>query len=342
MEPAPLADIIYPYTKRMTGIRRYSEILVSALERTGTPVKVHRVRKFELSIGGKPAGGLLSQKLLSWFIRTSCPVVHSLSPDVITKKTNVATIHDLIPFYHRETFMKTRRERIGYRLMFDRLDELVLIVYTEYTRRQLGELGIDMSRVEVCGFGIQDYFKPSTGQSPYPQDGLKHVVTVGDYNPRKRYDILYGAVNSLEGVELYHIGPVNNWIRRYIELKAIADRGGKVHQIGPREDQALVDYISHADLLVHATEDEGAGFTPAEAMACGTKALVNPIPVYKELYGESVSYCELSVEGFAKGIELSLAGSTDRKALLDYSKRFSADAEAARVAAVYRKITGSN
>lgn len=326
----------------MTGIRRYSEILVSALERTGTPVRVHRVRKFELSIGGKPAGGLISQKFLSMFIRTRCRVVHSLSPDVITKKTNIATIHDLIPFYHRETFMKTRRERIGYRLMFDRLDELVLIVYTEYTKSQLAELGIDKSKVEVCGFGIQDYFKPSGGLSPYPQNGLKHVVTVGDYNPRKRYDILYNAVNSLEGVELYHIGPVNNWIRRYNELKVLAEKGGKVHQIGPREGQALVDYISHADLLVHATEDEGAGFTPAEAMACGTKALVNPIPVYKELYGESVSYCQLSVDGFAKGIELSLAGDRDRSALLEYSKRFSADEEARRVAAVYSKVADAS
>ncbi len=325
----------------MTGIRRYSEKLISALERTGTPVRVHRIRKIEFSVGGKPAGGLLSQKLFSLLVRTSCPVIHSLSPDVITGRTNVATIHDLIPFHHRETFMRTRRERAGYQLMFGRLEELVLIVQTEFTKNQLVDYGVDKDRIEVCGVGIQDIFRPSVRPSPYPDNGMKHLITVGDFNPRKRFDIIYEAVNAIEGVDLYHIGPVNNWVRRHAELKNIADRSGRIHLMGALPDDRLVDYLSHADLLVHATLEEGAGFTPAEAMACGTKSLVNPIPVYSELYGDNVFYCDLSAEDFSKGIEAALEKEVDRSHLIEAARKFSPDEEARKVASVYSRVAGA-
>lgn len=322
----------------MTGMRRYSERLISGLQKIGVPVRTHRVRKLEFNIGGKPAGGLLSQRLFASFISTSAPVVHSLSPDVITGKTNVATIHDLIPFYHTDTYMKTRRERAGYSIMFGKIDELYLIVQTEHTRAQLKSLGIDETMVEVCGIGVQELFKPSTRPSPYPEDGKKHLVAVGDFNPRKRFDILYNAVSAMKGVELYHVGPVNNWVQRYTELKRIADARGSVHMLGPLPDDRLVDYLTYADLLVHATEDEGAGYTPAEAMACGTRALVNPIPVFRELYGNDVRYCDLTIEGFAEGIKRALEMRTDRVRMMASASKFSAEEEARRVAAVYRRV----
>lgn len=341
MTDRAVADIVYTYTGKMTGIRRYSEKLITALERTGTHVRPHRIRKIETSIGGKPAGGLISQKFFSLFIRTTSPVIHSLSPDVIMKKTNVATIHDLIPFYHKETFMKTRRERLGYSIMFSRLNELTIIVHTNFIKTQLIEQGIDGNMIEVAGASIQDFFRPSARPSPYPSDGRRHLVTVGDFNPRKRFDVIYRAVNQLDGVDLYHIGPVNSWVQRYRELREIAQRGGKIHLLGALSDSQLVDYISHADLFVYATVEEGAGYPPAEALACGTKVLVNKIPVFLEQFGDDVFYCDLEVDSFTGGIADSLNKEVDRGKLLRAASRFSADAEAARVAAVYAKVGAS-
>lgn len=338
MAVEPVADLIYPFTRRMTGIRRYSEKIIAALERTGTHVNPHRIRKVEFSLRGKPVGGVVSQKFFSIFTRTGCPVVHSLSPDVIMKQTNIATIHDLIPFTQRDMFMKTRRERAGYRLMFGRLGELTLIVQTQVTKSQLRQLGIDESRVEVCGASIQDNFRPSSNPSPYPDDGKKHILTVGDFNPRKRFDVIYRAVNELEGVELYHIGPVNNWVNRYRELRSIADESGKVHMLGTVQDSTLIDYFTHSDLFVYATADEGAGYPPAEALACGTKVLLNPIDVFRELYGDDVFYALPEPDAFAAGIEDALSREVDRNRLLKAASRFSADEEARKVARVYEKV----
>ncbi len=338
MPGEPLADLIYPYTRRMTGIRRYSEKLLAAFIRTGTPVRAHRVRKIEFSLGGKPAGGLLSQKFFSSIIGTSCPVVHSLSPDVITRHTNVATIHDIIPLQHRELFMNSRREKAGYSIMFGRLEKLTIIVHTAHIKEQLVKQGIDHSRIEVCGSSVGDFFRPSGRPSPYSADGRKHLVTVGDYNPRKRYDVLYRAVNMLEGVDLYHIGPVNSWAKREAELKAIAAEGDGIHMLGSLPDDTLVDYLSHADLFVYASEEEGAGYTPAEALACGTPALVNRIPVFTDQFGSDVSYCSLEPDSFAGAIMEALGKEVDREALLRAAARFSPDEEARRVAAVYRKV----
>lgn len=341
MAATPVADVLFPYTKKMTGIRRYSEKLIDALARTGTQVKVHRIRKIEFSISGKPAGGLLSQRFFSWFARTRTGVVHSLSPDVVTGRTNIATIHDLIPFHNRDVFMRTRRERMGYRIMFGRLHELTLIVQTESVKSQLCQFGINPSKIEVCGASIQTFFRPSGRESPYPSDGRKHLVTVGDFNPRKRFDVLYNAVNSLEGVDLYHIGPVNNWTKRYLELRDIAQSKDRVHMLGGLPDNLLVDYLTHADLFAYATEDEGTGYTPAEAMACGTAVVVNQIPSFSELYGDDVFYSELSHEGFASAIGKALSAPADRERLISAARRFSPDEEARKVAGVYRKVAGS-
>lgn len=337
MAATPVADILYPYTRKMSGIRRYSEKLIEGLARIGTPVKVHKIRKMEVSLGGKPAGGLISQRFFSLFARTKTGVVHSLSPDVVTGRTNIATIHDIIPFHNREVFMRTRRERLGYKIMYGRLEELTVIVHSRYVKTQLAEIGIDPSKIEVAGASIDTFFRPSERASPYPADGRRHVVTVGDYNPRKRFEILYGAVNSLDGVDLYHVGPVNNWTRRYTELREIARSKDRIHMLGALSDQLLVDYLTHADLFAYASDEEGAGYTPAESLACGTAAVINPIPVFRELYGDDVFYSELSTEAFASAIDGALSRPVDKEKLISAAGKFSPDEEARKVAGVYRK-----
>lgn len=338
MASTPVADLLFPYTRKMSGIRRYSEKLIDALARIGTPVKVHRIRKIEVSIGGKPAGGLISQRFFSLFARTRTGVLHSLSPDVVTGRTTVATIHDLIPFHNREVFMRTRRERLGYRIMFGRIDELTLIVQTESVKSQLVDYGIDPSKIEVCGASIQTLFKPSDRVSPFPADGRKHLITVGDYNPRKRFDVLYNAVNSLEDIDLYHIGPINNWTTRYMELRDLAQAKSRIHMLGGLSDEMLVDYLTHADLFVYASEAEGTGYTPAESMACGTLAVVNDIPSFRELYGHDVLYSDLTAEAFASAIENALRHPADKGKLLKAARKFSPDEEARKVAEVYNRV----
>jgi glycosyltransferase involved in cell wall biosynthesis len=334
----PIADIIYPYTPRMTGIRRYSERLIKSLRDIGAPVRFHRVRKIEYTLSGKPAGGLISQRFSSMFVRKSAPVVHALAPDLAGSRVNLVTVHDLIPFKLKDIFIKTRRERLGYRLMFSRIWDADIIVQTETTKKELLALGISDAKVHVCGLSVDDMFRPDSTPSPYSDNEKRHLLTVGDFNPRKRFDIIYRAVANLKDAELYHIGPTNRWEKRREELASIAQKAGNIHMLGELPDNELLRYMQHADLFVFLSEDEGAGYPVAEAISCGVNAVVNDLSVFRELYGDMVFYTGLNEEELASAIKHALENPKDKEALLRYAGRFSRLEEARRVLSVYQEI----
>lgn len=337
---APIADVIYPYTKNMTGIRRYSEKLIQGFRLIGAPVRVHRIRKIEYSFRGKPAGGVLSQRFQSLFVMVRAPVVHTLAPDLATKRTNLVTVHDTIPFKLRDVFVRNARERLGYRIMFSRLWDVDIIVQTEYTKRELITLGVKEDRIHVCGVSVDSIFRPSDSPSPYPENGLRHIVTVGDFNPRKRFDLIYRAVAGMKGVEIYHAGAANRWLQRKEELEVIAKRAGNIHMLGDVPDSELVRYLQHADLLVFISEDEGVGYPVAEAMSCGTPVLVNELEVFRELYGSTAHYCGMGVDEIRSGIEETLSAGKNAQMLVSFAARFSPEQEARRVLSVYENIAG--
>ncbi|MEM3852491.1 MAG: glycosyltransferase [Methanomassiliicoccales archaeon] len=334
-----IADIVYPYTPRMTGIRRYSERLINGMRQLKAPVKVHRVRKIEKSLWGRPVGGLISQRFFSMFIRTHAPVVHALSPDLSGSKTNTITIHDVIPFRQRELFIRNARERMGYSIMYNKLFDAHLIVQTKVIAAQLVSMGVDPGKIHVCGLSVDPIFKPVTGASPYPSNNMAHIVTVGDFNPRKRFDIIFQAIARVDNVELYHIGYSNSWKEQYARLRKMASDIGRIHFLGAVSDIELVSRLSHADLFAFASMDEGAGYPVAESISCGTNAVVNELDVFKELYDDLVFYSPMDAEGFAETIRYALAHPKPRQVLTQYASSFAPQAEAKRTLHAYEEIS---
>jgi len=331
-------DIIYPSVRIMTGTRRYAEKLTAALQAKGVDIRRHPVRKIEFTLGGRPVGGLISQRFLVRFVRTDAFIVHALSPEVITERTNVVTVHDIIPLLRKDIFVKGWRDVLGYRMMFERIRNIHILVQTEMTRKQMIEEGFDAGLIYVTGGSVDSIFRPSGAPSPFPEDGLKHIVTVGDFNPRKRFDIIYRTILNMKGVSLYHIGSFNNWKGRYEELKSVASGSERIHLLGQQPDEVLVNYLTHADLFLYLSEEEGIGYTPAEAISCGCPALVNELPVFRETLGDAVYYTALDEHLVQEKIEELLSMNVDRSKLIEYAVRFSPATEAARVIQVYRKI----
>jgi glycosyltransferase involved in cell wall biosynthesis len=323
----------------VSGTSRYAEKLISHLKVEGVTVTAYPVRKIEYSFRGKPVGGFMSQRFFSALVSVKSPVVHAISPTVMNGNTNLVTVHDLIPFHNPELYMTNVLRKYGYMRMLSRLRDMEIVVQTGFIKQQLLEQGIPEDRIHVTGVSVDEKFRPSSLESPYPKNGLKHLVTVGDFNPRKRFDIIYDAVSMSKDLELYHIGPVNGWVSRYNELKSKALSSGRIKILGQLDDQEMIRYLTFADLFVYASRDEGVGFTPLEAMSCGTNVVVNDLPVFRELMGNHAFYAELESGSLSNAISYALEHRKRAEELIQFSARFSPVEEARSIMTVYEKLT---
>jgi glycosyltransferase involved in cell wall biosynthesis len=224
-------------------------------------------------------------------------VLHSTFHYAAHPRCDVATVHDLFP--------ETRSEELGFaavevaamRRTTGRLlrRKVRLVCDSEATRASF--LGLypdaDPALLQVVLPGISDRFRPPRLDKPRPHAAFRpdhfNVLCVADLNPRKRFDWLLQAVLAVGDpkVQVIHAGP--DAVRRpaWAQQKARESSlettlGAQVTRLGRLEDAELVAAYQSADLLVLPTLDEGFGFPPLEALACGTPVAVTDIPVFRE------------------------------------------------------------
>ncbi len=327
--------IFYPIIKAQTGSRRYSERIISELTSIGYEFRKVGVRKVEFSFRGKPIGGILSQKITSSLHRSSEHPIHALTPEVAPKNADIVTVLDLIPFIESKQFITSGYNKRAYNLMFKNVfGAKNFIVPSGTIKNDLINLtGIEDERIKVVYMSIDHskfYFDPT---NPFPENGKIHLVTVGDFNPRKRYDLLYEEVSKNKNLELYHIGPVNSWSERAARLGELAKEKGNIFIMGQKDDATLRRYLSNADLFVYISDAEGFGFPPIEAMACGTNVVLNDLPIFQETVGNMGFLSK--IENFEDTINRALKNKKGREELRTYSMKFSSDRELKDLLSIY-------
>lgn len=334
-------SVIYPFSGIMSGIGLYADRLISGLQALkGLDLEIIKTRKREITFMGKPVLGTASQILSSKLKRPSGDVVHSLAPTVINSKTNVVTLHDLIALTMKKQFADTYYRKKGYEILFNAVKGVQnIIVFTEHWKNVVKEeFGIDDDRISVVSQAIdhsQFYYDPDPGLK---EDDHNLVVTVGDMNPRKRYDILFEALGDKADIDVVHIGPANAWVDRERELRVIASKYDNIQLLGQIKQDLLRKYMSTADLLVHLSEGEGFGYTPVEAMACGTNVLVNDLPVFRETLGEYAFFTQLDAQKVSDAVKRAIAHKMPSEKLREYTDRYSIEKMASGTVKVYRKV----
>jgi glycosyltransferase involved in cell wall biosynthesis len=193
----------------------------------------------------------------------------------------VLTVHDL-SFAHRPADF-ARYDRAWHRVARPR--ELVrraarLIAVSETVRRQLmDEWEVDPQKVVTVPSG--------PGREPSDTDGRPapmspgYVLAVGALEPRKRPDLLVEAHARARaaGLKAELVFAGDGSLRG-----ALADSGAKV--LGRVPDEQLDLLYRDALALSCVSREEGFAFTPLEAAALGTPAVVSDLPVFAETLGE--------------------------------------------------------
>lgn len=330
--------LVFPDIKGSSGTKSYVENTFNGLSKIGIKYDKIPIRKREISIMGKPYFGILFQYISSLSKNVTTKVVHSLSPDVVVKGTNIVTIHDIIPFTNPDIYMKSYYDKLAYRLSFSRsLKVKTILLSTEVGKIEFREnTGIDDGRLRVAHHSIDHskFFPEKT--NPFPDDGKINLVMVSDFNPRKRIDKVIDVIGGDDEINFYHIGPTQGWTNRYNEIRRSAEKFGNVRFLGRLDFKSLREYITFADLFIFLSESEGFGLPPLEAMACGTNVIVNDLPVFRETMGDYANYVDLKRLGRDE-IIAAINSKKESNVLIKHSYNFSITNYANNLIKIYEK-----
>ncbi len=323
------AALIYWEKEGKSGTERYARSLIREMRkiapRLGVELQEIPLRKVERSFLGRPIGGHLSLMWQASRLKISAEAVHSLSPEVISPRTNFVTVHDVFPLKYPEMYSPNAFRRRSNEKVFRKILEVDWIIsVSKATKRDLEEiLGIDPEKVKVIyeGVDFSKFFPDPRPPEALKEEGIR-VLLVGDLNPRKKYEVVFEAALQEEELYVYHVGSRNSWEERWKRLSEIAkDSDGRINLIGPVSDEELRRWLSSVDFFAFPTLDEGFGLPALEAMACGTNVLLSDIPIFHEIVGEMASgYFDLDPESFLKALE----GARRKRPedLIEYARKF--------------------
>jgi glycosyltransferase involved in cell wall biosynthesis len=193
----------------------------------------------------------------------------------------VVTVHDL-SFEHRAADF-SRYERLWHRLArprrLARTADRVIAVSDAVRRDLIAEWGVEAGKVVTVPSG--------PGREPSVIDGAPsslepgYVLAVGALEPRKRPDLLIEAHARARaaGLKAELVFAGDGSLR-----ERLAGSGATV--LGYVPEEQLDALYRDALALTCVSREEGFAFTPLEAMALGTPAVVSDLPVFAETLGD--------------------------------------------------------
>ncbi|RYC52391.1 hypothetical protein DN53_10970 [Flagellimonas olearia] len=336
-------------TQSVTGVQRFAIEVSKRLKRMGVPlifvspedIKNPGVAKeLEVKIIGPFRGHLWEQVTLQLYTKLKGGTLVSFCNTApLFIKDQIVTVHDLSFLRHPDWFSK--RFSIVYSFLVPRIIKRAKRVLTvsEFSKKEIVDLiKVEESKIEVVyngitGFTIQDEPLDSTEYGHLLKEA--YILTVSSHHPRKNFKNLIKAFSLMENpsLKLYVIGDFNKnysnvdipntWLKNVVFLENIGD-------------QDLVRFYQNAKLFVYPSFYEGFGIPIIEAISMETMCAVSDIPVFTELFENSVHYFDpTSKESIANSIQYALSNPKSISELQEVRetilKKFSWDKSAKKV-----------
>lgn len=243
--------------------------------------------------------------------------------------------------------------RLQEQLVYRRARRFIVLsrAFGDVLAREFGVRG-DAIRVVPGGVDLSRFDGSLTRAEARRQLGLPQdrplVLTVRRLVPTKGLEHLIDATAMLRRdvpdavVVIVGTGPLAGELQRRVDERGLQE---VVRFPGHVGEDALPLYYRAADLLVvPSVELEGFGLVVAEALACGTPALVTPVGGLPEVVADldpALVLAGSASTDLAAGLRDALTGRLplpDATACVSYAQRFSWNAIASRVLDVYREV----
>ena len=176
----------------------------------------------------------------------------------------------------------------------------------------------------------------------------RFLLCVGDENWRRRYDLLWQAMEThwaagrLADVRVVLVGRQDWRESNLAHLTGASGHADRAIFLSGVSDGDLSVLYSSALATVLPTEAEGFGMPAVEAMVCDCPVLCSDIPVLREVAGEAARYFPLTIEGLSQAV-LAVADEASPRAELvrlgrQRAKRYAWDESARRVLETLEKV----
>jgi glycosyltransferase involved in cell wall biosynthesis len=253
--------------KDVRGIGRYTRCLLDALrqERDGDIVETHDPRRCQVFHAPWIDGAMLR-----------CPV------------PMVVTLHDLVPLKRRGEYLRTG---LRFKLRYLAVERAArVIVPTRAVARDLvASLAVCEEQVAVIAEAAAPAFRPRSQEEvaavrerfALPEHYVLWVGGLREPDPRKRVSELARARRNMP---LVLVGPTGRWAHELPGVKLT----GRV------SDDELAAIYTGAHALVMASDEEGFGLTPVEALACGTPVAACDVPAVREVIGDRATLTDVN------------------------------------------------
>lgn len=225
----------------------------------------------------------------------------------------VCTVHDIMPIDHPEWF--SSKVVRWHRWLMPRLMNRVqhIIAVSEFTKARLIErFGISPGKVSVVWNGVGSEFRPRSQREVQRIKAVagintpRYVVALGSSEPRVNLGRLLKAWEMIvpelpKEVELIVVGDKEQaLLSAQIEDRMVPRQ---VNFVGSINQDHLPALYSGATAVVHPSLYEGFGFSPLEAMACGSAVVTSNSSSFPELVGNGAILVDpLDEESIADGV----------------------------------------
>jgi glycosyltransferase involved in cell wall biosynthesis len=215
---------------------------------------------------------------------------------ILSNMPTVVTVHDLIKSYFTGSDTTTRTpwiyalKRAGYNIaMTKTLTKAVdVIVPTNTVKNQI-----------LAHFPMvkPEHIHPIT-EAPDPifrslkivncklKIPTNYFLFVGNAYPHKNLSVLLDAMEKLKDQHLVIVAKPTSFLSKLLAKRSLTN----ITILSDCSDQELVSLYKNAQALVTPSLMEGYGLVGLEALMVGTPVIASNIPVYREVYGNNVTY----------------------------------------------------
>lgn len=263
----------------------------------------------------------------------------------------VCTIHDMAAwrFADHETMAKDRKAIRANALRAD-----AIIADSRFTAADIKRFIPEAAgKIQVIHLGIDhDTFKPQPSEAIAAMRkalGLErpYLLSVGLVHPTKNHAFLGKVLDAIDrdDLELIISGAPSYGYDEVVTKLRSCRRASRIRLLGRIDDRWLPALYAGAEAYVTASRSEGFGFTPLEAMACGTPVVASAAGSLPEVLGDAATVIEEEdVDAWCKAVTRLLEDREfrlSRKSLgTQWVSQYTWRETAQRTLDVYRQVAG--